>query len=168
MATTHDATALAQFLGTTPPYSFGAGRFGVMRFHVDMAAVSASLGATIDGSASDVVQLWDIPALTHILSVGIYLWTPEGAAATVAIGDGDQTAGFLAAFSINGLAGTNKMTLTTDAYGATCGRTYAATDTLDLLFGTAADIDVAVFDVFVPCIFLDVPDLTTTSPSTWK
>ncbi len=160
MATTHDATG--QFAGTHVPYYEGAGRFGVLRFHVDMAAVAAALGAVVDGSASDVVQLWDIPAGTHILSVRVNVLTAEGAAATVAVGDGDSTAGFMAALSINALAA--KMTLITDAYGATCGRTYNATDTLDLLFATAADIDLAVFDVYVACIFFDT---VSAYSSTW-
>jgi hypothetical protein len=154
MATTHNATGLDQFVAQSPAWGTsgdGFGRFSVMKFHVDMAAIAAELGAVIDGSASDVIQLWDIPAGTHILSVMVKVTTAEGATATDAVGDGDSAAGFLAAFSINGLA--QKMTLTSDAYGATCGRTYAATDTLDLTFATAADIDVAVFDVYVSCIF---------------
>ena len=88
MATTHDATALAQFSGVQAgPYPYGIGRFAVMKFHVDMAAVSTALAATIDGSAADVIQLWDIPAGTHILSVAVKVTTAEGAASTVAVGD---------------------------------------------------------------------------------
>lgn len=157
MATTHDATSLAQFKGTQPAWGNsgdGFGRFSVLKFHVDMGDIAESLGATIDGSASDVIKLWDIPAGTHILGVRVNVTTAEGATATVAVGDGDSTAGFLAAFSINAAA--DKMTLTSDAYGATCGRTYADTDTLDLLFATDADIDTAVFDVYVACIFYGV------------
>lgn len=154
MATTHDCTALAQFKGTMPSWGNagnGFGQFAVLKFHVDMSEVASDLAATIDGSASDVIQLWDIPAGTQILGVRVNVTTAEGAAATVAVGDGDSTAGYLAAFSINAVA--DKMTLTSDAYGATCGRTYTDTDTLDLLFATAADIDAAVFDVYVACIF---------------
>lgn len=157
MATTHDATALTQFVGSQPAWGNsgdGFGRFSVMKFHVDMSAVTASLAATVDGSASDVIQLWDIPAGTHILGVRVNVTTAEGATATVAVGDGDSTAGFLAAFSINAVA--DKMTLTSDAYGSTCGRTYTDTDTLDLLFATDSDIDTAVFDVYVACIFYGV------------
>jgi len=155
MATTHDATAFAQFVSPAPSWGnagAGFGNFAVMKFHVDMEAIATELAATVDGSSSDVLQIWDIPVGTHILSVRVDVTTAEGATATVAVGDGDSTAGYLAAFSINAVA--SKMTLTTDAYGATCGRTYAATDTLDLLFATAADIDAAVFDVYVACIFM--------------
>ena len=166
MASTHDWTPYTS-VGNIPYYE-GAGRFGVARFHIDMAAIHKALAEVIDGSASDVLQIWDIPAGAHILSARAYLWTPEGSAATITLGDGDSPAGFLASFSINGLAKTTKMTLTTDAYGATCGRTYNATDTLDIVFGTHATIDTAVFDISVACIFFDEPDLATSAPSTWK
>lgn len=159
MATTHDCTEFDQFYSPQPGWGnggMGFGKFVVHKFHVDMAAVTTELAAVVDGSAADVIQLWDIPAGTQILGVKVEVTTVEGAAATVAVGDGDATAGYLAAFSINALA--QKMTLLADTYGA-ANRTYTATDTLDLLFGTAADIDVAVFDVYVACIhYGDVDD----------
>ena len=156
MATTHDATSLAQFVGSQPAWGTsgeGYGRFYVAKFHVDMAAVAASLAATIDGSASDVIQLWDIPAGTHILSVLLDVTTAEGATATVAIGDATSAAGFLAATSINATGQTG--TIITDAFGAVGGKMYAATDTLDLTFATLADIDAAVFDVYAICCKID-------------
>lgn len=156
MATTHDATALAQFVNQAPAWGTsgdGFGRFSVMKFHCDMGAIATSLAATIDGSASDVVQIWDIPVGCHILSVLLDVTTAEGATATVAIGDGTSTAGYLAATSINAVAKTG--TIITDAFGAVGGKLYAATDTLDLLFATAADIDTAVFDVYAICCFID-------------
>lgn len=156
MATTHDATSLAYFVGSEAPWGQsgeGWGRFAVLKFHVDMATVASDLAATIDGSSSDVIQMWDIPAGTHLLSVLLDVTTAEGATATVAIGDGDNTAGWLAATSINATGQTG--TIITDAYGAVGGKMYAATDTLDLLFATAADIDAAVFDVYVIACFID-------------
>ena len=156
MATTHDATAFAQFKGAMPAWGDsgdGWGRFSVMKFHVDMSAIAEELAATIDGSASDVLQIWDIPAGTHILSCLLDVTTAEGATATVSIGDATSAAGFLAATSINSVAQTG--TIITDAFGAVGGKMYAATDTLDLTFATAADIDAAVFDVYVICVFID-------------
>ena len=154
MATTHDATALSQFKGTNAPTGFGSS--AIVKLHVDMSVVPGQLAATIDGSSSDVIQLWDIPIGCHIKCVLLDVTTAEGATATVAIGDGDSTAGYLAATSINSAAKT--ATLITDAYGAVGGKLYAAADTLDLLFATAADIDAAVFDVYVYCDFLQVYD----------
>lgn len=150
---THDATSLNQFVRQVPMAMGGFGHFTVMKFHVDMAAIAAALAATINGSAGDIVQLWDIPAGTYIQSVLLDVTTLEGAAATVAIGDGTAAAGFLAATSINAIGKTG--TVITDAFGATGGKMYATTDTLDLTFGTDADIDTAIFDVYVICVFID-------------
>jgi len=153
MATTHDGTSLDQFKADVPPSNM-PGRFAILKFHVDMAEVAALLAATIDGSAGDILQLWDIPAGTHILSVLVNVTTAEGAAATITIGDGDAAAGWLASMSINALA--QKMTLISDANMLTGGKTYNTTDTLDITFGVAADIDLAVFDVYVACIMYAV------------
>lgn len=152
MATTHDCTSFAQFKGTAAPWGTtgnGWGQFYVQKFHVDMAAIAAELAATIDGSAADVLQIWDIPAGTVIFQVLLDVTTAEGSAATVTIGDATAAAGFLAATSINAVAQTG--TIITDAFGATGGKMYAATDTLDLVFATLADIDGAVFDVYAVC-----------------
>lgn len=168
MATTHDGTSLEYFMGFTPTYSSGAGRFGMVRFHVDMAQVAADLAATIDGSSSDVIQIWDIPYPCQILSCLAYLWTPEGAACTVTVGDNAGVNTYLTTFSLNGDAGSMAGTSTSDTYGGAAGKIYTSADTLDLLFATAADIDVAVFDLIMPVIFFDVPDLTISAPATWK
>jgi hypothetical protein len=166
MATAHDASEFAQFKGTQPAWGSsgeGFGRFSVMKFHVDMEAVSDELAATVSGAASDTIAIWDIPAGCHILSVLMNVTTVEGAAATVAIGDSDNSAGWMAATSINalsvnattGVAGFGGTAISTDTYGIIGGRMYAAVNSLKLLFATAADIDTAVFDIYVICCFLD-------------
>jgi hypothetical protein len=165
---TRDATALAQFIGNRPKYPYGAGTFGVMNFLVDMAKVKVALGYTIDANNADVIQLWDIPALTHILSAAIWLYTPEGAAATLGLGDGDSTSGFLASFSINGAVNTHSCTIVSDAYQVTGGRSYPATDTFDIKFLTGdTDVAVAVFGISIACIFYEFPDLATSAPAAW-
>jgi len=158
MATTHNATGFAEFVSQVAPWGGGAGQFSVLKFHVDMAAIAAELAATVDGSAADIVQLWDIPVGCKILGVLVNVTTVEGAAATVAIGDGTQPAGFMAAGSINALTTTTMLgsSTATDAYAIIGGKLYLTTDTLDLTFATAADIDLAVFDVYVMCIFINV------------
>lgn len=148
MATTTDCTSLAQFAGTNPPY--GTGYFGIVKLHCDMASIASAKSIVINGSASDVLQVWDIPVGTQIIGCMISVTTAEGAAATVAVGDGTNTAGYLAATSINAVAKTGM--IVTDAYAAAT-KVYAATDTIDLLFATAADIDAAVFDVYLYCFF---------------
>ncbi len=165
-ANTRDATALDYFAGTRIKYPVGAGNIGIAHFHVDMAQVAADLGVTIDGNNADIVQMWDIPYPCHIISVCCKIITAEGAASTVAIGDGTQAAGFLAAFSL-ATADALKATLTTDAYGATCGKTYVAADTLDLTFATDTDIDTAVFDIAVLMAQFAFPDYDLVAPAAW-
>jgi hypothetical protein len=153
MATTHDFTTYPSFANYAPPWGGGggnrAGWIGWMPFHVDMAALKTYFSHTVSGAASDVIQMWTIPVGFRILGVHTELITPEGSACTMAIGDGNSTAGYMAAFSLNGVAGTMSGTIAGDAYNLTCGTPYETADTLDLLFATLADIKVAVFDIFV-------------------
>jgi hypothetical protein len=128
-----------------------------MKFHVDMAEVAAEAAATIAGSANDVVELWHIPQGCMIHAVLVDVTKAEGATATMAIGDGASTAGYMAAGSINALTTTTMLgSIGTDAYCAYGGKLYLAADTLDLLFATDTDIDTAVFDLYVMCTFIDL------------
>ena len=166
MATAHDASEFAQFKSTAPAWGGsgdGFGNFSVLKFHVDMKEVSDELAAAVDGSASDTIAIWDIPAGVHILSVLMNVTKAEGATATVAIGDSDSAAGWMAATSINalsvpvatGVAAFGGTAVSTDTYGVIGGKMYKAVNSLKLLFATATDIDLAVFDIYVICCFLD-------------
>jgi len=166
-ANTRDATALSYFAGNKVMYPYGAGNVGIALFHVDMAKVAADLGVVIDGSNADIVQMWDIPYPCHILSCAVKLVKAEGAAATITLGDNDAAAGWLASFDINGTVGATKCTLITDANMLTGGKTYNAADTFDITFGTAADIDLAVFDIAVFLATFKFPDWATVSPDDW-
>lgn len=167
MGTAHNASAYPGFAGSTPEYSLGAGRFGVMRFHVNIADQITYLASAISGSGGDSLRIWTIPAFTHVLCCGIYLWTPNAApTATVTLGDSGGAAYWMAAFTLV-TAGTTKMTLVSDVNGLTFGKTYNSADYILATFATAG-VTTAVFDVFVTAIFYDVPDLATAAPSTWK
>jgi hypothetical protein len=175
MATAHDLTATAAKLATVgkgdePSWGTsgdGFGRYSIMKFHCDMKAISDALGATIDGSASDTLVIWDIPAGTYISAVFMNCIQAEGSACTVAIGDADNAAGWMAATSINtlgvpvatGVASFGK-TISSDTYGALHGKAYGAVNTLKLTFATYADIDYAVFDIYVVCAFMDCAQST--------
>jgi len=166
MATAHNASEFSQFVGTKPAWGGSGNGFGsssIMKFHVDMADISEELGAVVDGSASDTLAIWDIPAGTYIKAVFMNVTKAEGATATVAIGDSDSAAGWMAATSINALSipvatgvASFGHTIASDTYGALHGKTYGAVNSLILTFATAADIDLAVFDVYVLCDFIDV------------
>lgn len=155
MATAHDGTALSYFKGTAPAWGTSGEGFGqptVLKFHFDMAKIASDLGATIDGSSSDYITFFAIPAYTFIHSVALYVTTAEGATATVAISDGSNT--MVAATTIN-TAGTFAGTTGSETLGALGGIWYTAAGSyLRATFGTAADIDVAVFDVYVICTML--------------
>jgi hypothetical protein len=166
MATAHNASEFSQFVGTKPAWGGsgnGYGQQSVMKFHVDMKEVSDELAATVDGSAADTVAIWDIPAGTYISAVFMNVTKAEGAAATVSVGDTDTAAGWMAATNINalsipvatGVAAFGK-TIASDTYGLLHGKAYGAVNSLILTFATAADIDLAVFDIYVLCTFIDV------------
>lgn len=158
MTTNYDATTLSGFISAAPRYGgagMGQGVFNVLKFHIDMAKMKAALG-TIDGATSDTIDIWDIPLGTHVLSVLLVVTGAEASAATVAIGDQNNAAGWCAATSLASvmtttLAGTE---ITTDVYGLVGGRLYKAANTLRLTFGTLADIKAAVFDIYVIAAFL--------------
>jgi len=151
MATTTDCTSLAQFAGTNAPY--GRGSFGVVKLHVDMSSITAEKGVTVSGADADVLQVWDIPVGCMILGALLDVTTActDSGTATVAVGTNAGVNTFVAATSIKTVAKTGMTTSAT--YGA-AQMVYAATDTLDLLFGgTEADIDSGVFDVYLYCLF---------------
>jgi len=155
MATTHDYT----FDSDTPNKGAGVGKpwggvpVNVSKIHIDMPAAKTALGATIDGSSSDVMQIWDIPYPCWILACWVHVTTKEDAACTIAIGTGDSAAGFMVATSI---AATGWLVpAITDAYMATNGIFYNSADTLDLTFATDSDVSKAVFDVYVAWIDCD-------------
>ena len=156
MATAHDATGFSQFQATVPAWGTSGNGFGqptVLKFHFDMADIADELGATIDGSSSDYVTFWDIPAYTFIHSLALYVDTAEGATATVAVSDGSNT--MIAATTIN-TAGTFAGTTGSETLGALGGIWYTSTGSiLRATFATAADIDLAVFDVYVICTMLN-------------
>ena len=99
------------------------------------------------GASSDVLQVFGIPAGTLVTGMGIRISSADTNAATAALGDGNNTAGWGAAKAINATG--NQITLKNDAYGPdnVSGVLYTAADTLDILFASATAID-AVLDVW--------------------
>lgn len=150
MATTTDCTSLAQFAGTNAPY--GRGSFGVVKLHVDIPSIISAKSITLDGSASDVLQVWDIPVGCCIMKVMIDVTTAEGATCTVDIGDGGDPDGYLDGGNINAVA------KVAGAYnvGYAAGLCYAATDTLDITFTDEATVANAIFDVYVYAFFNEI------------
>lgn len=151
MATTHDATSQTPFAGTRPSWG-GPGALSVVKLHVDMSAVTTSLAATVDGSAADVLQVWDIPVGTAILGCLLKVTTAEGATCTCAVGTNAGANTYIVAGTNLNSTSTIVGTAATDTYGA-ARMVYATTDTLDVVFATDTDIDTCVFDIYVYCVF---------------
>jgi hypothetical protein len=147
--TTHNATAQGPFLGTRPSYG-GPGVLDVVKLHVDMGDVSSGLAATINATTPDTIYLWDIPVGTMIVGVLVDVTTAEGAACTASIADsgGQYVANTL---DLNAVAKTGMAV--GDTYGL-ASKVYSATETLNLVFTAGdTDVDTAVFDVYVYCLF---------------
>jgi hypothetical protein len=98
------------------------------------------------GASSDILQLFHVPAGFHALCGGTYFQTGDtNSSATIALGDGDNTAGFMTAEAINGASFQGTIG-TTDAYGPAVqfGKGYKVADTIDALFGVATPIDAKI------------------------
>ena len=151
MATTFDVTALGRFVGTNAPY--GKGSFGIVKLNINIPKIlSEKPISVLDGSAADILQVWDIPVGCAIFGVLLAPTTVEGATTTVTVGDVTNAAGYLAASSINAL--TKVGTVVGDAYGA-AHKVYSSSTPLTLTFGTEATITTAIFDIYVYCMFCE-------------
>lgn len=153
MATAHDATSLSQFKSQVPPWSGGS--FKVVKLHVDLPAIVADLGITIDGSAGDTLKIWKAPigCQIHGALLDVKTACTDTGTATISLGDGGAAAGYLAATSIKTVAKTGMVV--GDAYGA-ASKVYAALSDINLTFGgTEADIDSGVFDIYLICSFIN-------------
>ena len=110
--------------------------------------------------ASDVVQLFSIPANTLVEYVAWRVTTAEGATCTATIGDGEDPDGYKPSGTINlnstsdknfsGLLLTEATPNTVTAY--TGGKLYSTADTIDLVMGH--DTNAAKIVVFAKCIDL--------------
>jgi hypothetical protein len=146
-----------QFLGEKNAVTYDAFGYTVMKKYVDVAILVAnpqmlalasapntplSSFTGFSGSAGAVLNVFHVPAGAIVTKMGLYIQAADTATTTtIALGDGDSTAGFMAAEALDGDGHT--MTIVTDAYGTdnVCGVAYEADDTLDALFAVATSID---------------------------
>ena len=90
------------------------------------------------GTASDVYQMINIPAGTHVLAAGFEVETVEDSACTVDLGDGDNTVGYALNVGVtNGGTTYAWSQSTTNAYEK--GVLYTSADTIDLVLDNNAD-----------------------------
>lgn len=106
--------------------------------------------ATFDASVqnlaqNDVAQLIAVPAKTIITGVFWEIETVEGASRNFAIGDGDDTDGYITTTTANSLAtGASGLSLTegtpNTVTGYSNGKYYSAADTIDVLAVTSGGL----------------------------
>lgn len=125
----------------------GANNAGFPSYVVFENVIDFSKLATA-AAQNDVVPALNIPANTLIQGVAWEVETVEGAARNFAIGDGDDTDGFVATTSANSLAkGATALALTegtpNTVTGYSAGKFYSAADTIDLLAVTSGGLTTA-------------------------
>lgn len=99
----------------------------------------------VAAAQNDVIEALEIPARTFIQGVQWEVEVAEGAARNFAIGDGDDTDGFVASTTANALAsGATALALTEGTpntiTGYSAGKYYGAADTIDILAVTAGGL----------------------------
>ncbi len=132
--------------GTAAPHRKGTDRLN--RYEVTLnfpKIVAARVAAGVAALASaDVLEIIPVPAKSMVMCAGMDVTTLNTAAATIALGDGTSTAGYLAASAIGavgsfgGVPALVEGTPNTYLPALAAGKYYSAADTIDALFGTAA------------------------------
>lgn len=148
-----------QFLGEAAAVPYDAPGYVVLKKYIDFADLVANpqklalastpntpLSAFAGFVAADVLNVFHVPAGFVVKAAGMYIQAadtlqPTG---TIAIGDGSETAGFMAAEALDGAGATQ--TILTDAYGSSNieSRVYSAADTIDLLGAVQTIVDAKI------------------------
>ena len=84
-------------------------------------------------SATNIVQVFTIPAQTVIVAIGIDVTTGEGATCTVDLGDGDSTTRYLTSSDIETTGNRAAAAASVVPY------VYTAADTIDMIMDHATD-----------------------------
>ena len=123
---------------------------------LEVSGVATALPST-GFAASDVLQVFEVPAGFLLMHVGVRVTTAEGAVCTADIGNASATQTHLLAAAADGYMGTidlnsavTQTVLVADAHlGADnyMGVVFVTDGTIDITFGSA-DTDAAIFDVW--------------------
>lgn len=127
----------------------------VAEIELDFAAIAllrTAAGQTAF-AAADILQLFSVPAGTWVPATFIEILTVEGETATVDLGDGTDTDGFINDFDANAVAWGSSLITTAFSLATAGGKVYSAADTIDLLLNTAA-FNVGKLRVIVPMVDL--------------
>ena len=139
-------------VGTSP--KFDLNRAYVVKQRID----TSKTGGT--NTSTDVYRAIAVPAGTWCLGAWVMTVKAETSAttATIAIGDGDATAGYLTAVVPSTTVKGIKATLYggSEAYSVKSGRVYLSADTIDMLVGTAAFTN-GIYDICALCVDMNLP-----------
>lgn len=128
----------AKGAGTGLPAVRGGQCFVVERL-LDFAQIAldrAAAGLTAL-AAADVLQVIHVPANVHVLECFAECLVVEGETATIGVGDGSNTSGYISAFSCNALGVVGSLITTTYSVATAGGKIYTAADTIDVILNTA-------------------------------
>ena len=118
------------------PWQYQGNIWCIAKSRLDIGLVPGTLTST------DVYQMIHVPKYTWCLGCWFEVIEAELTAttATIAIGDGDSTAGYLTAVVPSTTVGTIHAPLYggSEAFNVKAGRFYPAADTIDVLVGSAA------------------------------
>lgn len=106
---------------------------------LDFAVIAAARSAaSLTALAqSDVIQALHVPADVYVLAVGVKVITAEGEAATIDVGDGTDTDGYLNDLDCNATGHTLSLITTAFSVAVGGGKIYTAADTIDILLNTS-------------------------------
>lgn len=154
-----------QFKGESNAIAYDAFGFTSLKKRIDIpdlilnpgklaTAAAPTVGLTsftsFDGTASDILNVFHVPAGFMVISGGVRIATAGTASTTCELGIGGNTAALMKTSTpLDAAADTIVNTLNDEAFGGDYmqGYTFAAADTIDLLFAGAADI-IGIYDVF--------------------
>lgn len=143
-----------------PSLKKSAGVFRIER-KIDIAALIAAGTITTQLAQNDVLALIEVPANTLVLGVSYRVVTALTASGTTTmeVGDGDNTAGYIAAASVMSAATTqvnswagaltvaSPSTFPNSSEAYSVGKFYSAADTIDAKFPAASNTTVGVIKV---------------------
>jgi hypothetical protein len=154
------------FFGSAAQLPYDAFGFCVLKKNINVANLVATdfgklalratptVGLTsftsFDGTASDTLDIFRVPAGTLVTQMGIRVSTAFTTNVDISLGDSDDSADWMAAYDADSTG--NKITLVGDGYGAgtLMGKLYTSASNLTATFATAAAV-VGVADFWAVC-----------------
>ena len=132
-----------------------AGLFTRAEVKLNFAAIAADRVAKglAALAAADILEVFPVKAGTWVQMVAAEVTTVEGETATIGVGDGGATSGFISAGDANATGWLSSLITTTFSVATAGGKIYTVDDTIDVLLNTAA-FNLAVITLHVVAVDL--------------